>query len=71
MRNFQSRKTSGFESSNICISDNRMLDFFFDENDFDERNLNDRGNADDESKIESKVESEDVKYAFRLDCLNF
>ena len=58
---------SSFESSNICISDNRMLRFFFNENDFDEKNLNDRGNA----GGGSKAGSEDMKYAFCFDCLNF
>ena len=65
MRNFQSRKTLNFESSNICMSDNRMLNFF-DENNFDEKDLNDREDADDESEIGSK----NVKYVC-FDCLNF
>ena len=44
-----------------------MLRFFFNENNFDKRDLNNRENADDELEIESK----DVKYAFCFDCLNF
>ena len=48
---------SNFKSLNICIFDNRMLNFF-DKNNFKERDLIERGNADDELK----AESENVKY---------
>ena len=50
---------SGFEPSNICISGNRMLRFFFDENGLGERDLNDRGDADGGSE----AGSESVEYA--------
>ena len=48
------------------MSDNRMLDFF-NENDLDEKDLNDREDA----GGEPETESEDVEYAFCLACLNF
>ena len=41
---------------------------FFDENDFEKKDLNERGDADDESK---DVKSKNVKYAFCFNCLNF
>ena len=47
-----------FELSNICTYDNRMLSFF-DENDFNKRDLNERENIDNVSEIKS----ENIKYA--------
>ena len=44
-----------------------MLGFFFDENGLGERNLNERGNV----GGGSEAGSDDVRYAFCFDCLNF
>ena len=44
-----------------------MLDFFFNKNDFDEKDLNERKNAD--NRLETELKN--VKYAFCFNCLNF